>query len=64
LIFEQVEVARHHVKGSPHLFLPDGTDAHNPGIRMRWQGPSGRGFPVVESDTAEVYDDLLHRAAR
>jgi predicted DsbA family dithiol-disulfide isomerase len=25
-------------KGSPHLFLPDGSDAHNPGIEMRWQG--------------------------
>lgn len=51
------------VEGSPHLFLPDGTNAHNPGIDMHWQGPPGKGFPVVATDRPEVYDDLLRRAA-
>jgi predicted DsbA family dithiol-disulfide isomerase len=51
------------VKGSPHLFLPDGTDVHNPGVAMRWEGEKGKGFPVVESDDASVYADLLTRAA-
>ena len=50
------------VKGSPHLFLPDGSDAHNPGITMHWEGGSG-GFPVIESDDPEIYDDIVRRAA-
>lgn len=51
------------VKGSPHLFLPDGTDAHNPGIAMRWEGEEGKGFPVVECDRPEVYAELIRSAA-
>jgi predicted DsbA family dithiol-disulfide isomerase len=51
------------VKGSPHVFLPDGTDAHNPGIRMHWEGEQGTGFPVIDEDDPEVYDDLVKRAA-
>jgi predicted DsbA family dithiol-disulfide isomerase len=52
------------VRGSPHLFLPDGGDVHNPGITLRWIGKPGRGRPVIESDDPAVYDDLLARAAR
>jgi predicted DsbA family dithiol-disulfide isomerase len=52
------------VKGSPHLFLPDGTGSHNPGIGMRWEGEQGTGFPVVDTDDPSVYGDLLVRAAR
>ncbi|MDQ4068263.1 MAG: hypothetical protein M3203_02100 [Actinomycetota bacterium] len=52
------------VKGSPHVFLPDGTDVHNPGIEMRWEGEHGRGFPVVTKDDPSIYGDLLVRAAR
>ncbi len=52
------------VKGSPHLFLADGTDAANPGITMHWEGDHGRGFPVVDHDDPSVYDDLVRRAAR
>lgn len=48
------------VQGSPHLFLPDGSDVHNPGIRMRWDDG---GFPVIEDDDPSVYEDLLKRAA-
>ena len=51
------------VKGSPHVFLPDGTDAHNPGIEMTWSGEHGVGFPMVIEDNPSVYDDLLLRAA-
>jgi predicted DsbA family dithiol-disulfide isomerase len=49
--------------GSPHLFLPDGTDVHNPGIEMHWQGEHGTGFPVIDDDNPGVYEDLLKRAA-
>jgi predicted DsbA family dithiol-disulfide isomerase len=52
------------VKGSPHLFLPDGSDSHNPGIEMHWHGEHGRGFPVVTADDRSVYGDLLVRATR
>lgn len=51
------------VQGSPHLFLPDGTDVHNPGIEMHWEGEKGKGFPVVDSDQPDVYADLLRAAA-
>jgi len=52
------------VQGSPHLFLADGSDVHNPGIQIGWSGGGeGRGFPVVESDDPSVWDDLVRRAA-
>ncbi len=51
------------VQGSPHLFLPDGTDVHNPGIEIHWQGEKGTGFPVVDSDQPDVYVELLRGAA-
>lgn len=51
------------VDGSPHLFLPDGTDVHNPGIDMHWEGEHGKGFPVVDRDEPVIYEDLLRRAA-
>ncbi|MGH9032377.1 MAG: DsbA family oxidoreductase [Acidimicrobiia bacterium] len=60
--FEQA-AASEKVKGSPHLFLPDGTDAHNPGITMHWEGRPGEGFPVIDDDDPSIYDDLLRRAA-
>jgi predicted DsbA family dithiol-disulfide isomerase len=49
------------VEGSPHAFLRDGTDVHNPGIAMHWTGKHG--FPVIERDDPSVYDDLVKRAA-
>jgi predicted DsbA family dithiol-disulfide isomerase len=51
------------VKGSPHVFLPDGTDVHNPGVTIEWEGDHGVGFPVVTKDDPAVYDELLGRAA-
>jgi hypothetical protein len=53
---------RQGVKGSPHLFLPDGSDAHNPGIEMHWEGEHGRGFPVIDADDPSVYEELLRQA--
>jgi predicted DsbA family dithiol-disulfide isomerase len=51
------------VEGSPHLFFPDGSDVHNPGIEHHWEGEAGEGFPVVDEDRVEIYEDLLRRAA-
>lgn len=51
------------VKGSPHLFLPDGTDAHNPGLEFHWEGAVGVGDVVIDGDEPSVYDDLVRRAA-
>jgi predicted DsbA family dithiol-disulfide isomerase len=48
--------------GSPHVFLPDGTDVHNPGIEMHWEGEHGQGFPVIDDDNPAIYDDLVKRA--
>ncbi|MEO8511521.1 MAG: hypothetical protein ABI534_09790 [Chloroflexota bacterium] len=65
-IFEQWEVARTDaVDGSPHFFLPDGTNVQNPGVVMRWEGDDGQGggFPVIDSNDPTAYDDLVRRAA-
>lgn len=50
------------VKGSPHIFLVDGSDVHNPGIDLEWHGEHGEGFPIVKSDDPSVYEDILRRA--
>ncbi len=63
-VFEQCQAATDdEVKGSPHVFLPDGTDVHNPGIEMEWVGEHGTGFPVIGKDDPRVYDELVTRAA-
>lgn len=52
------------VKGSPHVFLADGTDVHNPGITLHWEGKPGEGgYPIVDSDDASVIDGLVAKAA-
>jgi predicted DsbA family dithiol-disulfide isomerase len=62
-VVQQLEAARPTgVKGSPHLFLPDGSNVHNPGIEMHWTGEDGHGSPVVDHDEPEIYVDLLMRA--
>lgn len=58
------QAQREGVEGSPHLFLPDGSDAHNPGIGMHWEGEHGRGFPVIDADDPSAYERLLRQAAR
>ena len=53
------------VKGSPHVFLPDGSDVHNPGVTMGWAGGERpKGFPQVAAFDPSVYEDLLRRAVR
>lgn len=54
---------RETVQGSPHFFLPDGSDVHNPGIEMHQVGEPGAGFLVVDSDDPSVFDDMVRTAA-
>ncbi|OBB10217.1 dithiol-disulfide isomerase [Mycolicibacterium conceptionense] len=54
---------RDEVQGSPHFFLPDGSDVHNPGIELHWVGEPGAGFPVVDADDPAAMDELVKRAA-
>lgn len=61
-VLQQWREARDAVAGSPHLFLPDGSDVHNPGIEKHWVEGPGRGFPVIDGDVPEVYRSLLERA--
>lgn len=58
------EAGRGEVKGSPHVFLADGTNVHNPGITMHWEGEKPGGFPVIDADDPSVYDDLLRQAVQ
>lgn len=51
------------VQGSPHFFLADGSDVHNPGIELHWEGEPGSGFPVVDTDDPSAIDELVRRAA-
>ena len=52
------------VRGSAHLFAPDGTNDQNPGIGIGWEddgSPAGRYW--IERDEPGVIDDLVRRAA-
>ncbi|HWL64732.1 MAG TPA: DsbA family protein [Actinomycetota bacterium] len=60
---QQKQAERDEVKGSPHDFLPDGSDVHNPGLELKWHGEHGEGFPVVVSDDPSVYKGIVIRAA-
>jgi predicted DsbA family dithiol-disulfide isomerase len=63
-VMEQRDMAKRiGVKGSPHVYLPDGSDAPNPGITKHWEGEEGEGFPVIDEYDPSVYDDLIKRAA-
>lgn len=63
-LMDQVEAsAGGAVQGSPHLFLPDGSDVHNPGLTVHWTDDKGRGFPVIESDDPGVYDTIVRGSA-
>lgn len=62
-IFADHAVARTDaVQGSPHLFLPDGTAAHNPGVSVRWEGPWASGYPIAENTDPGWADRLLEAA--
>ena len=47
------------VRGSAHLFAPDGTNAQNPGIVISWDGDAAT---IVEDDPSAI-DAMLLRAA-
>ncbi len=64
-IFDDLETVRSGtVRMSPHLFLPDGTDITNPGLSVHWQGEWAKGFPVIDRDDRNTYDDIVAGAAR
>ena len=53
------------VHGSAHLFLPDGTNAQNPGITIGWIADgAGPGRYTVDADDPRAIDDLVRRAGR
>ncbi|MEV6326964.1 DsbA family protein [Streptomyces sp. NPDC051909] len=64
-IMSQYDSARDgRVDCSPHVFLHDGTEAANPGIRARWiNGGFGTGYPYIDEDRPEIYEKLLRQAA-
>lgn len=49
------------VRGSPHLFLADGSSLHNPGITFGW--PKGAARPEITSYEPEIWNELVCRAA-
>ena len=52
------------VRGSAHLFAPDGTNGQNPGIEIGWEDDgSSFGRYWIEGDDAGAIDDLVRRAA-
>lgn len=51
------------VQGSPHLFLPDGSAVHNPGIDVHWEGPWASGYPIAEATDPGWPDRLLNLVA-
>jgi predicted DsbA family dithiol-disulfide isomerase len=62
-VFADFAVARRgDVTGSPHVFLPDGTGVHNPGVENMWTRERGSGYPVIVSDDPSVWPDLVRRA--
>jgi len=64
MVLEQRDTAeRIGVKGSPHVYLPDGSDVANPGVEKHWDGEEGSGFPVIDRYDSSVYDDLIRHAA-
>ena len=64
-IFEDLKVADgDEVDGSPHFFLPDGSNWHNPGVELHWEGDAGKGFPVLDKDDPSVYAEIFDRLSK
>jgi predicted DsbA family dithiol-disulfide isomerase len=51
------------VRGSAHLFAPDGTNAQNPGITIGWRDDGGEGTYTIDADDPAAIDDFVRRAA-
>ena len=64
-LFDDWAIARgDEVRGSAHLFAPDGTNAQNPGITIGWrEDAAGGGRALVEADDPGAIDDLVRRAS-
>ena len=64
-IFRQSRLARAGAAAcSGQIVLPDGSSYCNPGIDAGWIGPPmPRGVPVVRSDDASAFRDLVRKAA-
>ncbi len=50
------------VQGSPHVFLPDGSHIHNPGVEVTWLGEQGTGYPRIDRWDPSVHAALVRRA--
>jgi predicted DsbA family dithiol-disulfide isomerase len=51
------------VNGSAHFFFADGSDVHNPGVTVHWEGPWAAGFPVVDKYDPSWAEAALRRYA-
>jgi predicted DsbA family dithiol-disulfide isomerase len=51
------------VQGSPHYFLADGHNVHNPGVEFHFAGEPAAGFAVIDRDDPGEIDALVRRAA-
>jgi predicted DsbA family dithiol-disulfide isomerase len=53
------------VRGSAHLFAPDGSNAQNPGITIGWiaDDGGGGGAATIEADDPGAIDELVRRAS-
>ncbi|MEU6525251.1 DsbA family protein [Streptomyces sp. NPDC046924] len=62
-VYDQWRTARGGgIQGSPHLFAPDGWEAHNPGVEFRWTAdPTDGGLPQVLRWHPRWAADLLSR---
>lgn len=64
-LFDDWAVARgDEVRGSAHLFAPDGMNAQNPGITIGWrEDGAGGGTTFIEADDPGAIDELVRRAS-
>ena len=54
----------HEVRGSAHLFAPDGTNDQNPGLTIGWADDgTDAGAYRIEADDPTAIEDLVRRAA-
>jgi predicted DsbA family dithiol-disulfide isomerase len=51
------------VRGSAHLFAPDGTNAQNPGISIGWHENDGGGFATIQRDDPSAIESFVRLAA-
>lgn len=55
---------REGVRGSPHLFTPDGRSVHNPGVRFHWADTGNGRRPVIDEYDAGWARRLIGDLAR